>query len=129
MEIFAHCALKCLIRGEKYFSTNIFFLSLCVRISIPTIAQERTESHKVRLYQYIILIRFWNIWFKRQKIFLNYSIEILRGSYNIAINEQFIFKFINNDSDRSSVPNLEKVFTFLLLFNMRVSDLSLESDQ
>ena len=30
------------------------------------------------------------------KCFLNFSIELLKGCYSIALNEQFISKFINN---------------------------------
>ena len=104
---------------RRIFFNYDFILCVCLNSH----DSPRTQSQKVRLYQYIVLIRFWNILIKRQKIwhFLNYSIEILRGCYRIAMNEQFKFKFLNNYQGSSSVPSLEKVFTFLL-FNVRVSD-------
>ena len=51
-----------------------FFLFECLKSD--THNNPKTESQKVRLHlhQYIVLIRFWNIWFKGRKYYLlNYS--------------------------------------------------------
>ena len=63
-------------------------------IPIGTHNNLRTESQKVDSINWL------DFGISRSKgrtyYFLNYFIEISRGCYSIVINEQFIFKFINN---------------------------------
>ena len=84
-------------RRKIFFNYDCFFLFLCVRILISTTTrQPKNGKSKSSFVSTEDWLDFEISCSKGRKYFVNYSIEILRLCYRIAINEQFIFKFINH---------------------------------
>ena len=101
------------MRRKIFFSTMIFF-SLCVWIPTPTIAQDgKSKSWFVSIDN--ILIRFWNISFKKQKIlYVDLFYGDFKRLYSIAINEQFIFNFITREALIYRVLKKFSLFYYLM---------------